>query len=285
MSDRPSHYVHGTGPEEQARLSKLNDLLNEASLAALRLRGGERILDVGAGLGQMARAMARAAGPNGRVVGIERSAEQLREAQRRARAEGEERLVDLRQGDARALPLAEAERGSFDLAHARFLLEHVPDPEAVVRQMVLAVKPGGRVVLADDDHQLLRLHPEPAGLRPVWEAYCRSYDRAGNDPYVGRRLPALLHAAGASPRRAMWIPFGACAGDPAFPDFAENLAVILEQASWPIAATGLVSAADVTRAAAEVRAWAGRPDAVLWYAMAWAEGVRGSDRPATSHAK
>jgi hypothetical protein len=45
------------------------------------------------------------------------------------------------------------------------------------------------VVLTDDDHSVLRLHPEPPGLLAVWRAFVRTYDRNGNDPYVGRRLP------------------------------------------------------------------------------------------------
>jgi SAM-dependent methyltransferase len=273
MTERPSHYVHGTAGEEQARLTRLNDLLNAGTLRELALQGGERILDVGAGLGQLSRAMARAAEPGGKVVGVERSAEQLAEAERLAHAAGEVRLVDLRCGDARELPITDAEWGSFDVAHARFLLEHVPDPEAVVAAMVRAVRPGGRVVLADDDHGVLRAWPEPAGLRPVWEAYCRSYDRAGNDPYVGRRLPALLQAAGVPPRRCTWIFFGACAGDPAFPLLVENLATILDQAEAPLAGVG-VTHAELARATAEVRALALREGAALWYAMAYAEGMK-----------
>jgi len=272
MTEGVSHYLHGTGEREQGRLSRLNDLLNAATLRELALRGGERILDVGAGLGQLARAMGRAAGTV--VVGVERSPEQIARALELARAAGEEPLLEMRVGDARRLPLREAERGSFDLAHARFLLEHVPEPGAVVKEMVRAVRPGGRVVLADDDHALLRLHPEPPGLRAAWEAYCRCYHRAGHDPYVGRRLPALLEEAGASPRRATLVPFGACAGDPDFPVFVENLAVILEQAASLAAATGLVLASEVERAAAEVRAFALRPGAVLWYAMPLAVGVK-----------
>ena len=57
-----------------------------------------------------------------------------------------------------------------------------------------------RIILADDDHDVLRLWPEPPGLTDVWRAYQRSYDRHGNDPIVGRRLVQLLHQAGAQPR-------------------------------------------------------------------------------------
>jgi 16S rRNA A1518/A1519 N6-dimethyltransferase RsmA/KsgA/DIM1 with predicted DNA glycosylase/AP lyase activity len=46
-------YRQGTKPEEQARLSLLNDLLNVGSLRELDLRGSERILDIGSGLGQL----------------------------------------------------------------------------------------------------------------------------------------------------------------------------------------------------------------------------------------
>src|SRR5436309_15683962 len=191
MREVGSRYLHGTEPLEQRRLSRLNDLINRASLAELGLRGGERILEVGSGLGQFARAMARLAGPSGHVLGIERSPEQLRGAMRAARGAGEARLVEWRRGDALALPPRRGEWGSFDVAHARFLLEHVPDPLAVVRAMARAVRPGGRVVLEDDDHALMHLWPDPPGFRAVWDAYIRSYDRAGNDPYVGRRLVAL----------------------------------------------------------------------------------------------
>jgi SAM-dependent methyltransferase len=266
-----STYIHGTDADEQARLSRLNDLLNAASLRELALAGGERILDVGAGLAQLARAMARADGRP--VVGVEASAEQLARAEALAREAGEERLVVLRRGDASALPLERGERGAFDVVHARFLLEHVPDPLAVVREMVAAARPGGRIVLADDDHDVLRLWPEPAGFAPVWAAYQRCYDRAGNDPIVGRRLVQLLADAGAAPRRCSWVFFGSCAGAPDFPAFAANLAHVVAQARAPMAALGLAGAA-LDEALAALDAWARRPDAALWYAMAWAEGVR-----------
>src|SRR5690242_8219687 len=125
----------------------MNRLLNENSLRELALRGDERVLDVGSGLGQLSRAIARQAGQRGRVIAIERSPEQLAVAAELAKQDGEERLVEFREGPAERLPLQDDEWGTFDVAHTRFLLEHVPDPLAVVRQMVQAVRPGGRIVL------------------------------------------------------------------------------------------------------------------------------------------
>src|SRR5262249_58426917 len=104
-NETSSQYLHGTRPDEQRRLSLLNDLLNAGSLREMRLKGAERILDVGSGLGQLSRAMARMAGA--RVIGVERSAEQIAEAERQAAPAGEDGLVGLRQGAALRLPLRE----------------------------------------------------------------------------------------------------------------------------------------------------------------------------------
>lgn len=259
--------------EEHQRLSLLNDLLNQASLRELGLRGGERILDVGCGLAQLGRAMARAAGPAGYVLGIDQSAAQLAEATRLARAAGEERLVELRPGDAVALPLRGEEWGSFDVVHARFVLEHVPEPLAVVRAMVRAARPGGRIVLQDDDHDVLRLWPEPPGAMDVWRAYIQAFARNGNDPHVGRRLVSLLHEAGAAPVRNSCVFWGGCAGSPTFSGVVTNLIGLLEGAR-PRIAPAIVGESRFDEGVQALKTWSIRPDAALWFAVPWAEGLR-----------
>ena len=267
-----SCYLHGTDAAEQTRLSLLNDLLNAACLREAAVRPGERILDVGAGLGQLTRGLARAAGRP--VVAVERSHEQRARADDLARAAGEGSLLEWRDGDALDLPLRAEEWGTFDLCHARFILEHVPAPERVVAHLARAVRRGGRVVVCDDDHSILRVHPEPPELSAVWSAFARTYERNGNDPYVGRRLPALLAGAGLRPQRATWIFFGGCAGEAAFPGILENLAGNLRGAREAIAATGAMGVDRVDEAVAGLGALARRPGAAVWYAFPWAEGVR-----------
>ena len=269
-----SVYIHGTRAEEQRRLSLLNDvLLNNASLREMALRGDERIIDFGSGLGQFSRAMARAV-PRGRVVGIERNEEQLAGAFRLADAEGEANIVEFRRGDVLNLELPREAWGSFDLAHARFILEHVPDPLRVVKTMVRAVKPGGRIVLADDDHDVLRLWPECPGIHDLWNAYIRTYDRIGNDPYVGRRLVALLHDAGAIPKRNTWIFFGGCAGMDIFDVLTANMAGVVRSARETIIGMSLFDAAAFDRVMEEYEKWSRRPDAAFWFSVCWAEGTR-----------
>jgi SAM-dependent methyltransferase len=255
-----ARYLHGTSPVEQERLSRLNRLMNDAALRELALKGGERIVDFGCGLGQLSLAMAQKAGT--RLVGIERSAEQLAKAPRHE-------LLDRRQGDVAHPPLRDDEQ--FDVAHARFILEHVQDPLAVVKQMVRHAK---RIVLQDDDHDVLRCYPEPPGFAVLWRAYERTYDRLGCDPYVGRRLISLLHDAGAKPVRNSLLFFGSCAGEPNFGAFVENMAGLLEGARELIVSGGLLGSREFDAGLSSLRSWGSRPDAAFWYGIFWAEGVR-----------
>ena len=208
------------------------------------------------------------------MIGIERNRAQIDEAIRQAKEAGEENLIEIREGDVFDFPLDDDQWGSFDIAHARYILEHVSEPVDVVKQMVKAVRPGGRIVLADDDHDIIRFWPEPPGIMVAWQAYLRAYDRIGNDPYVGRRLVQLLHQAGATPRYNTVVFFGACATDPIFGALIENLIGVLEGATETVIKYGLCDAEYYAAAGTNLRAWSKRPDAAFWYGICWAEGVR-----------
>ena len=213
--------------------------------------------------------MAQKVRSQGRVVGIERDSEQLAEALRQARQADEHDLVELRQGDVHSPPLGEDEWETFDLAHARFLLEHLADPLPVVRSMVRALRPGGRIVLADDDHDLLRIWPEPPGFRELWDAYMRTYSLNGTDPSIGRRLVSLIQSAGARPVRNTWVFFGACAGNPNFKGFVENLAGVILTAKERMLGAGLCSAVFFEETLAALGHWSleTRCSLVVWIVL------------------
>lgn len=102
---------------------------------------GRDVLDVGCGDGAYALAAARA---GARVTGLDRSAPALAAA--RARAESEGLSLDLRVGDAGALPFP-AER--FDLVLAVTVLCFVDEPARAVGEMARVLRPGGLLVLGD----------------------------------------------------------------------------------------------------------------------------------------
>ena len=274
MTARTSQYIHGTDAEEQRRLTMMNSIINEPALRELKLQPGQRVLDVGSGLGQFTRMMAREVGGEGCVIGIEFDEQQLEEAIRQARAADEDGLVQFRQGDARNLPLADGEWSSFDVVHCRFVLEHIPDPLVAVKQMVKAARPGGRIVLQDDDHDVLRMWPACNEGAALWRAYIDSYAPMGNDALIGRKLITLLHQAGTTPTYNTWLFYGACAGHEAFDALVGNLIGVLDGARDSIRATSSLTDSDIDAGVDAIRAWQQLPDAALWYAICWAEGVR-----------
>ena len=78
----------------------MQSILNERQLEVMDLVNVQRLLDVGSGLGQLSRAMARSLQPGSVVVGIERDERQLQEAKRQAQLANESALVEFRLGDA-----------------------------------------------------------------------------------------------------------------------------------------------------------------------------------------
>ena len=268
-------YIHGQTNSERERLALMNSLINEGCLDALALSGGEgRVLDVGCGTGQFTRLLAGRLSPEALLVGVERDPGQLAVAHRLFEADPADCTVELRQGDAASLDWPLDERGRFDLAHTRFLLEHVPDPAAVVRNMVRAVRPGGRVVLLDDDHDLLRLWPEPPGVAEAWAAYWRTYYRLGTDPLIGRKLCSLLADSGARPTRNTQVFYGACAGDGRFGGIVDNLVAVLAGARETVLAAGETDAAAYDSALDAFRAFHDEAAAAVWYPINLAEGTR-----------
>jgi cyclopropane fatty-acyl-phospholipid synthase-like methyltransferase len=66
---RESTYLHGTHPEEQRRLSLLNDLTNASFIDFLEIKPGQSILEAGSGLGILANGVATRF-PSSAVTGI-----------------------------------------------------------------------------------------------------------------------------------------------------------------------------------------------------------------------
>ncbi len=266
------HYIHGSSAGERQRLALMNSLINDRCLEVLGLSDEKLVLDVGAGTGLFTHLMARHLPSGSCVVAVELDPEQVNAALQDTRGAPRTCTIDFRIGNAADLPLERGEQGRFDLAHTRFLLEHVPKPLAVVRAMVAAVRPGGRVVLADDDHDIMRFWPEPPGLAAAWKAYYRSYVNKGNDPLVGRKLTSLLYAAGARPSFITQVFYGACAGSRDFFGVVDNLVRVLQGARNTVLAAGEISASDYDRAIENFIEFRGLPDAALWYVINWAEG-------------
>jgi SAM-dependent methyltransferase len=264
-------YIHGTHEEEQERLYVLNKLLNQRCLDKIQVHGQEHVLDIGSGLGVFSRMLGRTL-KKGRVVGVEKSPDQLNRCLKLALADNESDLVAFRSGSAYDLPLLKREWGSFDLIFIRFLLEHLSDPVRALKQARSALKPGGRIILVDDDHANFHIAPATPAFSKLWELYCQAYHELGNDPYVGRNLVTLLHQAGFKDFKIDFVLFGAAKPERDFMHYANNLIGILKGAKLQIIKLGAMDEAQFDHDLKEISAWAQREDATLWYPANWAEG-------------
>lgn len=165
--------------------------LRRRFLRFIPVRPGDGVLEVGCGTGVVLRDLAALVGGRGRVVGVDRSRLLLGAARRLCRRTARAAPVALRLARGEELPLA-ADR--FDVTLAVTVLLHVPDPLRVVREMARVTRPGGRVALQDQDFGTVAVaHPDRALTDRIMDGVAA---RIYEEPYSGRRLPALLRAAG-----------------------------------------------------------------------------------------
>ncbi len=163
------------------RISSWYDLLaasSEAKLidlgvAALRIRPGETILEIGFGTGYALIELARAAGPSGRVYGLDLSEGMARVAARKLLSSDLAKRPDLVIADGARIPFR---AGAFDTAFCSFTLELFDTPEIPV---VLAEI--DRILASDGRLGIVSLSKENGQRWPV-----RLYE------WAHRKLPTLL---------------------------------------------------------------------------------------------
>ena len=109
------------------------------AIRRLRIAPGDRVLEVGVGTGINACLYPRDCA----VTGIDFSAPMLEKAHERFARKGIDN-VQLHEMDAASLKFAD---GTFDIVYAPYVISVVPDPIAVVHEMIRVCRPGGRVVI------------------------------------------------------------------------------------------------------------------------------------------
>ena len=114
-------------------------------VASLGLVPGSRVLDLATGTADVALAIL-ADEPAGHVVGVDPSTHMLAVGRDKVRAARLAHAIDLREGDACALPF---ERDSFDAVTIAFGIRNVPDRPRALAEMARVVRPGGRIAVLE----------------------------------------------------------------------------------------------------------------------------------------
>lgn len=157
-------------------------------VAALDLRPGLTVLDVGCGPGTDLPAMADAVGATGSVLGVDTEPAMVAEAEQRVSSLPQ---VSVRLGDAQALPLADA---SVDRVRADRMVQHVADPAAVFAELHRVLRPDGLAAIAEPDWDSLVVDPGERSTNRAFNRFvCSTMVRNAT---VGRSLARLALAAG-----------------------------------------------------------------------------------------
>ena len=163
---------------------------------------GWRVIEMGCGPQGCLGLLAGRVGAAGRVVGVERSAEQVERA-RGFVTDCHLTNVEVLHADGRATGLPEQ---SFDLATARLVLVNVPQPEGLVQEMVRLVRPGGVVALHEAESSTQRCDPPHPAQTRLLDLLNSSARMDGIDRTIGSKVPRLMHEAGLTDIRVQpWV--------------------------------------------------------------------------------
>jgi SAM-dependent methyltransferase len=187
-------YALATGAAAVRRLHVLHDIYSPAGRRVLLdagLRKGMKVADFGCGVGVVTRMLAEMVGPSGSVTGIDVNGQQLTEAAAWCESRGVMNTSFVNADACRTgLP-----RGSYDLVYCRFLLLHLPDPMACLREMREVLRPGGIIVVEDGDLASAESIP-PTAIDAFADLFCRFGPTRGLNYSLARNLYHMVIGAG-----------------------------------------------------------------------------------------
>lgn len=162
---RNADYLLGSSDAEHERLIRQAIRLAPITERFFREAGiglGQRVLDLGSGVGDVAMLVARLVGVSGEVVGIERDAHSIKRARTRIAEAGLTNVTFVQTDVASFLS-----DSRFDAVVGRYILQFLPDPVVVLRSLAQRVRPGG--IIAFQENSWASMLALSAHL-PLWSA-------------------------------------------------------------------------------------------------------------------
>lgn len=193
-------YALGTDDAEIVRLGVQHKLWSANAFAMWERAGisaGKTVLDIGCGPGYTSYDLAGVVTSTGKVIAIDESTRFIEHLKARLQHD-REIPIDARVGDVQMLDLPAQ---SIDAAYQRWVLCFVRDPEAVIRGVAKALKPGGVFAIQDYiNYEGVLLAPQSKAFIRFMVVVAETWNERGGDTKIGLRLPTLLAKHGLTPR-------------------------------------------------------------------------------------
>jgi ubiquinone/menaquinone biosynthesis C-methylase UbiE len=169
---RSAHYPLGHTDAEQERLirqAKQVAPITERFFREAGIGAGQRVLDLGSGVGDVAMLVARLVGTSGQVVAIERDRNSIAKASARVTEAG---FHNVSFNESNVNEILDEE--PFDAAVGRFILMYLPDPVATLRSISKLVRPGGVIIFQEPTWVPVVAH---LAALPLWFATASLIDK------------------------------------------------------------------------------------------------------------
>lgn len=208
MTNSGADYALGYTNSEHERLIRQATRIEPFAERLFRVAGvgeGQRVIDLGSGMGDVAMLVARLVGPSGEVVGLECDPTSIARARSRV-AEAGLRNISFIQTDVKDFAPGQL----FDAAVGRFILMFLPDPLGVLKSVSALVRPGGVLAFQEPSWTpLLALGSRLALWSKLLSAIHETFVRSGVNPEMGLDLYRVFQEAGLpAPNMNMEVPLG-----------------------------------------------------------------------------
>jgi ubiquinone/menaquinone biosynthesis C-methylase UbiE len=258
-------YLHGFSKKEQQRLLHQAQFLEPWVYQGIDLGKKKHLLEVGCGVGAQTKILAKRF-PNLKIDAVDRSDLQLSAASRNLKGPVRSKQVRLFQQDALNLNLED--KGQYDSAFLCWLLEHVPDPVQVLKQVRKNLKPGAIIYCTEVFNQTLFMEPYSPAFMKYWFEFNDEQWSIKGYPFIGASLGNFLKQAGFKDIQTEMRPFHFDSRNPKMrAEFTEYFFNILLSAEKTLLAKGRVTRSQIKEMKAEVQRVKRSKDAVFFYAF------------------